>query len=152
VTTAKLYHNTVMLNFNTGEEILNVKAEELDECGIAQFIPTGDAVVDHKAQLQYEEALKANRDRLSKYTLSNALNQLFDVIEMPNNSDFALYADVLKNVRIAREQNLDSVEISKEELEKLKKIFSKPPKQSQNNRIVAFVLECINKSIAESLI
>lgn len=152
MTTAKLYHNTVMINFNTGEEILNVNAEELDECGIAQFIPTGDAVADRKAQLSYEKALKENRDRLSKYTLSNALNQLFDVIEMPNNSDFALYADVLRNVRIAREQNLDSVETSKEELEKLKKVFAKPPKQSHNNRIVAFVLECINKSLAEALI
>jgi len=147
----KLYHNTVMLNFITGEEILNVKIEELDECGIVQFIPTGNQQIDQKSQIQYEEALKANKDKLSKYTLTNALNQLFDVTELPNNSDFALYADILKNIRISREQKQDYIEITKDDLEKLKKIFAKSPKNSQLNRIVAFVLECLNKSYVEAL-
>lgn len=148
--TAKLYHNTAMTNFNTGEEVLNVKSAELKECGIVQFVQTGDALADQKSLQVYEEALKENKDRLSKYTLADALNQLFDVVEMPNNSDFALYADTLKNIRLSREK--EYTEISKEELEKLKKIFAKPPKHPQNNRIVAFVLECLNKSIVEVLV
>ena len=152
MSTGKLYHNTAMINFSSGEEVLNVKTEELEECGIVQFIPTGDAIADQKAQQQYEISLKANKDKLSKYTLADAMNNLFDSIEMPNNSDFALYADTLKNVRIAKEQNQEHTEITKEELEKLKKIFSKPPKQPQNNRYVAFVLECINKSLIEVLV
>ena len=139
-----------MLNFNTGEEILNVKVEELDECGIVQYIPTGDVLVDQKAQQAYEEALKLNKDKLSKYTLSNALIQLFDVTEMPNNSDFALYADILKNIRISKETT-DYIEISKEDIERLKKLFGKPPKNPQFNRISAFVLECLDKVHVEAL-
>ncbi len=151
MTNAKLYHNTPMVNFNTGEEILNVTAKELAACGIVQFIPTGDAQVDQRKQQQYEEALNANKDNLSKYTLANALNQLFDIAELPTNSDFALYADTLRNIRIAREQKQDYIEITKEDIEKLKKIFSKPPKNPQFNRLVAFILECFDKVHVEVL-
>ena len=151
MTNAKLYHNTAMLNFSTGEEILNVKAKELTECGIVQFIPTGDAQVDQQKQQQYEEALNANKDKLSKYTLANALNHLFDIAELPTNSDFAIYADTLRNIRIAREQKQDYIEITKEDIEKLKKIFSKPPKNPQFNRLVAFILECLDKVHIEAL-
>lgn len=151
MTNARLYHNTAMLNFNTGKEILNVKTEELTECGIVQFIATGDAQVDQRKQQQYEEALDANKDKLSKYTLANALNQLFDIAELPTNSDFALYADTLKNIRIAREQKQDYIEITKEDIEKLKKIFGKPPKNPQFNRFVAFILECLDKVHIEAL-
>lgn len=147
----RLYYNTVMMNFNTGEEVFNATVKELNDCGIVQFIPTGNAAVDQKAQIAYEESLKANSENLSKYTLAHAMNQLFDIIEMPNNSDFALYADTLKNIRIAKENNQDSIEISKEDIERLKKLFGKPPKNPQFNRFAAFILECLDKVHVETL-
>lgn len=148
----KLYHNTVMINFSTGEEMLNSTPDELKQCGIVKYIPTGDAIEDQKGLLDYEEKLKENRDSITKYTLATAMNQLFDITEIPTNTDFGLYADTLKNIRIAKQENIDFIEITKDEFEKLKKLFSKPPKNPQFNRFTAFVLECLEKSYAETLI
>jgi len=141
-----------MVNFTTGEELLNSTPNELKKCGIVQFILTGDPIQDQKAQLHYETQLIENRDNISKYTLATALNQLFDITELPTNTDFGLYADTLKNIRVAREQNVDFIEITKEDLERLKKLFSKPPKNPQFNRFTAFILECLDKTYAEALI
>lgn len=151
MTTVNFYHNSVMKNFNTGEEILNATNKELSDCGIVPPTNTNDQAVNQKNQLSYEDLLRDNKDRLSKYTLANALNQLFDVIEMPSNSDFALYADTLRNIRISKESGADHIEITKEDIERLKKLFGKPPKNSQLNRIVAFVLECLDKVYVEAL-
>jgi len=151
MSTTKLYHNIIMKNFNTGEELFNATIQELADCEIIPFTPTGNGPIDQKNQLAYEKSLRENSDRLSKYTLANALNQLFDIIEMPSNSDFALYADTLKNIRIAKENNLEYIEITKEDIERLKKLFAKPPKNPQLNRIVAFVLECMDKVHIEAL-
>lgn len=140
-----------MKNFNTGEDVFNATNKELSDCGIVPFTPTGNNIIDQKAQLAYEDSLKVNSENLSKYTLANAMNQLFDIIEMPNNSDFALYTDTLKNIRIAKENNQDSIEISKEDIERLKKLFGKPPKNPQFNRFAAFVLECLDKAHVEVL-
>ncbi len=138
---------TPMINNITGEKILSVKTEELEECDIVPYIPTGNVTVDYKSQQVYEKSLKENKDKLSKYTLSTALHQLFDITEMPNNSDFALYADMLKNIRLSTESNKEYVEVTKAELEKLRKIFEKPPKNPQLNKIIAFVLECLDQAI-----
>lgn len=143
----KLDFTTPMINHSTGEELLSVKTEELKECGIAQYFPTGNILVDQKSHHTYEEALKENKDKISKYTLSVALSQLFDVTEMPQNSDFALYADTLKNIRLSEENNKEYVELTKGELDKLRKIFEKPPKDPRLNKIVAFVLECLDQAI-----
>ena len=140
-----------MKNFNTGEELFNATTQELADCNITPFTPTGNAVVDQKAQLSYENSLRENSDRLSKYTLSNAMNMLFDNIEIPTNSDFVLYADTLKNIRISKEDKQESIDISKEDIERLKKLFSKPPKNPQLNRIVAFVLECLDTAHVDAL-
>lgn len=148
----ELNFNTPMINLNTGQEVFNVKIEELNECGIVQYIPTGNISVDQKAQQTYEEALKENKDKLSKYTLSTALNQLFDVTEMPNNSDFSLYNHVLINIRNAKQNNQGIIYLTKSELDKLKKLFEKPPKNPQLNRIVGFVHECLEKAYVHAMI
>jgi len=140
-----------MINFSSGEEMLNATPDELKKIGIIQYTPTGDAAEDQKGLRDYEEKIKQNRDNISKYTLATAMNQLFDITEIPTNTDFGLYADTLKNMRIAKQGNIDFIEISKDELEKLKKLFSKPPKNPQFNRFTAFVLECLEKSYAETI-
>ncbi len=140
-----------MINFSTGEQMLNSTPDELKKYGITQYIPTGNVAEDQKGLLEYEEKVKQNRDNITKYTLATAMNQLFDITEIPTNTDFGLYADTLKNIRIAKQENVDFIEISKDELEKLKRLFSKPPKNPQFNRFTAFVLECLEKSYVETL-
>jgi len=135
-----------MINYTTGKPIINIKPDELESLGITIPVITSDGILNQKIEAEYQQALKNNFDKLSKYTLYDALVQLFDSTEMPNNSDFALYADILKNMRIAKERDTNNIDISKEELEKLKKIFSKPPKIPQLNKLYAFVLECVEQS------
>lgn len=140
-----------MINFSTGEETLNATPKELKELGITPIVPSDDKVADRKLQEKYEELITANRDNLSKYTLGDAMNQVFDATKMPNNSDFALYAETLKNIRIAKKDNVDFIELSKEDIEKLKKLFTTPPETPQLNRVFAFILECLDRSHAEAL-
>ncbi len=151
MSSTKLNHTTAMINFVTGKEMLNPKTDELKDCGITSVIATGDPLIDAKLQKKYEEQILANTDRLSKYTLGDALNQLFDLIKIPSNSDFAVYADTLKNIRIAKHDNQDSIEITKEDLEKLTKIFKADPEKSDLNRLIAFVLECLDNTYADIL-
>jgi len=131
--------------------MLNATPQELKELGITPVIPTGDRQADLKQQEIYEEKIRENRDKITKYTLGDAMNQVFDSTKMPNNSDFALYADTLKNIRLAKKDNVEFIELSKEDIEKLKKLFTTPPETTQLNRVFAFILECLDKAHAEAL-
>jgi len=101
----KLEFDTAMIDFTTNKEILSPSKSELKELGITTPVRTSDAVEDQKNLDKFTDTLDDNRDNVSKFTLGDALNQLFDSIEMPGNSDFALYADTLKNIRIAKKDN-----------------------------------------------
>lgn len=131
--------------------MLNATPLELKELGITPVIPTGDRAADLKLQEKYEEQIRTNRDKLSKYTVGDAMNQVFDATKMPSNSDFALYAETLKNIRIAKKDNIEFIELSKEDIVKLKKLFTNPPETPQLNRVYAFILECLDKAHAEAL-
>ncbi len=143
---------TPMINHNTGKKILHPTREELKKLSIMPFIVTGIPQVDQPKQYQYEESISDNEESLSKYTLDDAITQLFDVTEMPHNSDFALYNQVLIDIRNAKRDGNTTIQITKTNLDKLKKIFETPPKNPQLNKIIGFVLECLDQAYMNTMI
>lgn len=142
---------TPMIDYVSGREILDATNEELDSIGIDRNpVLSGDKKKDQEYMENQTKLVEENRDNLTKYNLSKILNQLFDTIPMPSNSDFALYADILKQIRVAKKEGIDTISISSEELEKLKKMFLKPPRPEQN-RLCAFVIECLDESLVKGL-
>lgn len=151
MTNGRLEFTTPMINFSNGKELLNAKPEELENLGIIQPIqPIRNEEVSayQKAMIEYDKKLDENRDNISKYTCGDAMNQLFDFVDMTGNTNFAAYADVLKEIRLAKARHDTFVEITEDEIQKLLKIFKNPPKNTAHNRQVAFVLECLNVTLA----
>ncbi len=142
----ELKFDTPMIDFATGKEVVNLTTDNIKAFGIEQFVPTGDVQKDSQKQAQINEQIEEKRDEFPKYTCADTLNQLFDVIEMPTSSDFEVYASLLKDIRIAKSRQEKSVNIPIHDLEKLKKIFGKPPKEFLNKKC-AFVTECLEDAI-----
>lgn len=140
---------TPMTDYNSGKEILNPTQEELEEIGIIKDM-TDDQGKNAEINKNNEQIMKDNFEKLRKYTVGMALNQIFDQTQLKSNSDFAIYAELLKKIRIAESKNDTAIEVMEEEIKRLKKIFEVPPKP-QLNRHVAFILECLNKTHAELL-
>lgn len=144
----KLDFTTPLINDSTGLPLLQPTDDELKNCEITQPIPTGFAHVDNPNQVQYQEQLKQNRDNLSNYTLSSALTQMIDSTKMTSNSNLVLYGEILTDIKNAKKNNLTTIDISKSDLEKFKKIFeAKPPEDTRLNKIVIFIIECLEQPV-----
>ena len=146
----KLYFNTVEKN-SQGTEIINPTKKELQNYNIPEFVPSGNRVLDIQLQSKITQMINCNRDSFSKSTLYDVLNNLFEVIPMANNSNLLLYGEILKNIKTAKESNEETILLSKDDIEKLKKIFENPPEKPELNRIIYFVLECLDKTHIETL-
>lgn len=143
----KLDFTTPLINDSTGLPVLQPTADELKSCEITQPIPTGFAYVDNPNQVQYQELLEQNRDKLSKYILSSALTQMLDSTQMTSNSNLVLYGQILTDIKNAKKDNQSTIDISKSDLEKFKKIFeSKPPQDPRLNKITVFIIECLEQT------
>lgn len=141
-----LKFNTAMIDFTTGKEIQNITPDNMKAAGIEQYIPTGDQQKDILKQIELNRLLEEKRDEFPRFTFGDVLNQLFDSIQMPSNSDFEVYASTLMDIRIAKSRNEEGINVSVADLEKLKKLFTKPAKQDLNKRC-AFVTECLDAAI-----
>jgi len=133
----KLDFSTPVINFTTGKELLNPSTEELERYGVKE----GDG-----------KALELHRDDLTKYTLADVLNGMFDLIPLKNKTQFSLYNQTLIEIRHAKHRNETAIVVTKEELENLKAIFGDtPPEKPELNRNVGFILECVDKSYVDMM-
>ena len=147
----ELKFSTPMIDFTTGQEIPNITPDNMKALGIEQIIPTGDPQKDTLKQIEMNKELEARQDEFPKFTFGDVFNQLFDVIVMPTNSDFEVYATILRDIRIARSRNETSLNVSVADLEKLKRLLSKPPKENLNRKC-AFITECLDAAIISPII
>lgn len=85
--------------------------------------------------------------------LGNVISGLFDSTPIPSSSLFSIYNEIIIDIRKARQKGDSTIDITKDSLEKFKKIFAdKPPQVSKNNRHVGFVLECIELALAKAIV
>ena len=148
----KLDFTTPLINDLTGLPLLQPTADELKNCDITPPIRTGVSQIDNSSQVIYQELLEQNRDNLSKYTLSSALIQMLDSTQMTSNSNLVLYGQILTDIKNAKKNNQSTIDISKSDLEKFKKIFeSKPPQDPRLNKITVFIIECLEQAFLNTV-
>lgn len=128
--------DTPMINSSTGKPIRLVSNATATDLGIKD---------DFEMQQRIEEF------PISK--LGNVITTLFDATPIPSSSLFSIYNEITIDIRKARQKGESTIEITKDSLEKFKKIFAdKPPKDPANNRNVAFVLECVDLALAKAIV
>jgi len=85
--------------------------------------------------------------------LSNVITSLFDATPIPTSSLFSIYNEIIIDIRKTLQKGESTIEITRDSLEKFKKIFAdKPPPKTENNRNVGFVLECIDLALANAIV
>jgi len=85
--------------------------------------------------------------------LGNVITTLFDTTPIPSSNSFSIYNEITIDIRKARQKGESTIQITKDSLEKFKKIFAdKPPPRPENNRNVGFVLECIELALAKAIV
>lgn len=124
-----------MINPNTGKPVKLVSNATAVDLGI-------------KTDFEMEQRM----DEFPTSVLGNVIASLFNDIAIPTSSLFSIYNEIIMDIRKAREKGESNIEITKHSLEQFRKIFAdKPPQDPKNNRNIAFVLECIDYSLAKSL-
>jgi len=124
-----------MINPNTGKPVKLVSNATAVDLGI-------------KTDFEMEQRM----DEFPTSVLGNVIASLFNDIAIPTSSLFSIYNEIIMDIRKTREKGESNIEITKHSLEEFRKIFAdKPPQDPKNNRNVAFVLECIDYSLAKSL-
>jgi len=77
----------------------------------------------------------------------------FDLIPLKGNKNYSLYNDTIISIRNARRKDLDTIEMTKSDLEQLKQILiASTETNSKLNRIVSFLIETIDDAISNNLI
>ena len=147
----QLKFKTAMIDFATGKEVSNITAETVKDLGIESFIPTGDPQKDNLKQVAINQQILDRKDEFPKVTFADILNQLFDIIKMPSNSDFEIYATNHRYIRDSKVRNEESVTLFIKDLEKLKKLFSMPPKEHLNKKC-AFLTETLEAAIITPIV
>jgi len=128
--------DTPMINPTTGKPIRALSNARASELGI-------------KTNFEMEQRM----DEFPISKLSDVITSLFDATPMPSSNMFSIYNDITIDIRKAKQKGDSTIQITKDSLEKFKKIFSeKPPKEPSNNRNVGFVLECIELALAKAII
>jgi len=125
-----------MINPNSGKPVRLVSNATAVELGIKTDVEMEQRIEDFP---------------ISK--LGNVITTLFDVTPIPSSNLFSIYNEITIDIRKARQKGEFTIEITKDSLEKFKKIFAdKPPPKPENNRNVGFVLECIELSLAKAIV
>lgn len=125
-----------MINSSTGKPIRLVSNATAVELGI-------------KTDMEMEQRIE--EFPISK--LGNVITTLFDATPIPSSNLFSIYNEITIDIRKARQKGESTIEITKDSLEKFKKIFAdKPPPKPENNRNVGFVLECIELALAKAVV
>ena len=77
----------------------------------------------------------------------------FDNIPLKGNKNYSLYNDIVIGIRNARRQELESIDVSKSDLESLKQILITATENTPLlNRRVSFMCEVIEKTISDDII
>lgn len=125
-----------MIDPNTGKSVRVISTAKTIELGL-------------KTQFEIEQ----NLEKFPESNLGNIITSLFDATPITSSSLFSIYNEITIEIRKARQAGNNTIDISKDSLEKFKTIFSeKPPQDPKNNRNVAFVIECVEMSLAKSVI
>lgn len=135
----KLNIKTPMLDFTSGEPVANLSQSLAMELGIK-----------NNGISFNEKEVKEHRKEIPDLTIADVLNQYFDLVPLASKTEFGTYNNVLIDIRNARRQKLDTIEIDKSELELLKTIFEKALiNKPELNRRIGFVLEIIEQAISD---
>ena len=80
------------------------------------------------------------------------LDLSFDQIPLKGNKNYSLYNDMVISIRDARRKNLDTIEVTKSDLESLKQILIAATETSPLlNRKVSFLTEVIEKTLSDGM-
>lgn len=132
----KLELETPLINAITGEPVHVISMEYTAKLGIST---------------EFEMNQRIGEFPIS--TLGNIIITLFDATPITSMNLHSIYSEIAKKIRDAKQNNQKFIEVSKENLDQFKKIFTeKPPENPANNRNVAFVIECIELAIAKSIV
>jgi len=140
--TAKLNIKTPMCDFTTGKPIANLTPSLALELGIR-----------NNGTTYLEMDIQEHRKEIPDLTIVDILNTCFDLVPLSSKTEFATYNNILIDIRNAKRQNQEYVEIDKSELELLKTIFEKGlVNKPELNRRVGFIIEIIEQTIADVII
>lgn len=135
----KLNINTPMCDFTTGEPIANLSQSLAAELGIK-----------NNGMIFIEKDVKEHRKEIPNLTIADILNVCFDLVPLASKTEFATYNNILIDIRNAKRQNHDTIEVDKKELELLKSIFEKGLiNKPELNRRVGFVIEVLEQTISD---
>lgn len=77
----------------------------------------------------------------------------FDNIPLKGNKNYSLYNQILIDIRDSRRKNTDTIEVSKSDLESLRKILIDSTENVPAlNRIVSFLISVIDDTIKQEII
>ena len=129
----KLNIDTPMCDFTTGEPYANLSME-----------------LREKLNIKTEKDIRENRKEIPDLTIADILNVCFDLVPLASKTEFATYNNILIDIRNAKRQNDEYIEVDKSELESLKTIFEKGlVNKPELNRRVGFVIEILEQTISD---
>lgn len=127
-----------MCDFATGEPLPNLSQSLAAELGIR-----------NNGMMFIEKDVMEHRKEIPDLTIADILNVCFDLVPLASKTEFATYNNILIDIRNAKRQNQDTIEIDKSELELLKSIFEKGlVNKPELNRRVGFVIEVLEQTIS----
>ena len=122
-----------MIYFNTGKPVISLDQKLVTELGIKK-----------------NDDIEEYRDKLPTVTFANIFNELIDSVPFSSNKHFAIYNNILIDIRNAKLKDLEYIEIEKTDLETLKIIFEKALiGKPEINRSIGFMFEVIDQCIAD---
>jgi len=134
----KLDIQTPMCDFTTGKPIANLSQSLAIELGIK-----------NNGISFNEKEVQDHRTEIPDLTFADILNTCFDVVPLATKTEFATYNNILIDIRNARRQNLDYIEVDKKDIELLKTIFEKGLVNKPDlNRKGGFIIEVLEQAIS----
>ena len=134
----KLNINTPMCDFTTNKQIANLSQSLAIELGIK-----------NNGISFNEKEVQDHRTEIPDLTIADILNTCFDVVPLATKTEFATYNNILIDIRNARRQNLDYIEVDKKDIELLKTIFEKGLVNKPDlNRRGGFIIEVLEQTIS----
>ena len=121
-----------MCEFSTGEPYANLSTE-----------------LKEKLNIKSEKDIKEHRKEIPDLTIGDILNVCFYLVPLGSKTEFATYNNILIDIRNAKRQKQNHIEVDKKELELLKTIFEKGiVNKPELNRRVGFVIEILEQTIS----
>ena len=128
-----------MCDFTTGEPLPNLSHSLAAELGIK-----------NNGFSFNEKDVQEHRKEIPDLTIADILNVCFDLVPLSSKTEFSTYNNILIDIRNAKRQNLDYIEVDKKELELLKTIFEKGLiNKPELNRRIGFVIEILEQAISD---